>query len=80
MRGPRMRQRMARAARECNLNVAELLAGVHACNARQIRTDAVDPGQDNGDIVDVEPPGRAGETARTPQSPGIGTAPVPKKE
>ena len=48
----------------------ELLAGVHACSARQTRTDAVDTGPDNGDSVDVEPPGRAGETARTPQSPG----------
>ena len=79
MRGPRMRQRMARAARERNLNVAELLAGVHACNARQIRTDAVDPGQDNGDRVDVEPPGCAGETARTLQSPGAGTVLVTKE-
>ena len=48
----------------------ELLAGVHACSARQTRTDAVDTRPDNGDSVDVEPPGRAGETARTPQSPG----------
>ena len=48
----------------------ELLAGMHACSARQTRTDAVDTRPDNGDSVDVEPPGRAGEMARTPQSPG----------
>ena len=57
MPDPQIRQRTARAAGECNLNVVELLAGVHACSARQIRTDTVDPGQDNGDSIDVEPLG-----------------------
>ena len=57
MRVPRTRQRTACAARERDLNVAELLAGVHACSARQIRTHAVDTGQDNSDSADAESPG-----------------------